>query len=442
LNTQQLPAGRPLTSGPPAVLGISAKSSDISEAQKARYLSARRGKFELLRTAGSLLFRPDLPAAEQHRTCWCHRGTPAPRGAVSVYRRETGDGARLQGVTTCGNVWTCPVCSARVAEARREELETALKGAVAQGYAVYLMTLTFPHEAGDALADLLAKQADALVRFKRGRTFRELKTRFKRKGSVRSMELTHGDNGWHPHTHDLVFAMPGLEGDRIFLDQLRRAWLNALTDAGLLPADKWTWAWQHAFDLRGGEKAGEYVSKFGRDAKWGLTAEVTRQQAKIGMVAVRGMDKEHCTPFQLLAWAHAGNATAAGLFKDFAAALAGKRMLYWSPGLKKAFAIADTDDEQIAADPRPDESRVGAITTEQLGQLHAHRALGEFIFLVATHCTHADMDANQAEIEDIASYLTNGPPPARGFIRVKRDGPGYSTFDPSRDLDDRARFLN
>lgn len=300
------------------------------------------------------------------------------------------------------------------------------------------MTLTFPHQQADLLADLLERKARALAKFKASRAYKALRARWGRVGSVRSMECTYGENGWHPHTHDIMIAKPGLLEAADLLADLREAWITALSRVGLCAPWERADAEKHAFDIRGGAYTAEYVSKFGRDAQWGIAREVTGQRAKVGMRAILGSEG-HCTPFQVLAWAQTGDGEAAALFRDYCEAYAGKRMLYWSPGLKGRYGIADKDDEEIAAADRPDERKVGSITVEQLGQLHARRALGEFIELAALHCTHEDDAANQAEIADIVDVLTHAPPLASGMVRQKAQR-GYSTYDPTVPADSPRRF--
>jgi hypothetical protein len=427
---------------PGAALGISAKSFANSCAENAgisaeKYRAARRSKFEMLRTAQRILYDPNKSAAAQHRTCWCHRGTPTGRDSVGVFRRADASGARLQGVTTCGSVWACSICSARIAEQRRDELETLLKAAIAEGHHAYLMTLTFPHQAGDQLADLLDRKARALAKFKACRAYKALKAQFGRVGSVRSMECTYGENGWHPHTHDVIIAKPGLLDAAETIRNLRDAWIDALAKVGLCASWERADAEKHAFDLRGGAYTAEYVSKFGRDAAWGIAREVTGQRAKVGMRA--GLGDGHCTPFQVLAWAQTGDGEACALFRVYCEAYQGKRMLYWSPGLKVRYGIDDLDDDAAAEADRPDEAKVGTITVEQLGQLHARRALGQFIELAATHCNHQNDAANQAELDDILDVLIAAPPDSSGMIRQKAQR-GYSTYDPTAPVDSPRRF--
>src|ERR1700756_3603007 len=74
----------------------------------------------LRRAAASLLFDPDRDPKAQHPTVWC--GRTLMYQSAGLYRRRDGCGARLAGVLTCGMVWTCPVCSLKLANIRRAEL--------------------------------------------------------------------------------------------------------------------------------------------------------------------------------------------------------------------------------------------------------------------------------------------------------------------------------
>ncbi|MBC7773828.1 MAG: protein rep, partial [Phycisphaerae bacterium] len=128
------------------------------------------------------------------------------------------------GLQTCGSVWACPVCSAKIAERRRVEIIAAMAAHKAAGGVVNMLTLTAPHQRADNLRDLLAKQAVALKFF-----FKDFsaKTVFKEMGvigQIRALEVTHGrlstfNNGWHPHYHILQFA--GLGVDLVCFDAVQ-----------------------------------------------------------------------------------------------------------------------------------------------------------------------------------------------------------------------------
>ena len=414
-------------------LGISAKS--IHAGRKAlrsaesveRGLVAKTVRYSLKRAAQSRLFRPELEAKAQHRTVWCHRTMSGD--FAGVYRQEEGSGARFSGLHTCGSVWACPVCSAKITEQRRRDLDKAVTAWLNTGKGVVqLMTLTFPHEADQSLEWLLERQGKALQSFKNSRTFKRVMSGAGRVGSIRSLEVTHGQNGWHPHTHDLVFLNRDLSLREV--DELKRAWVEALYKQGLGDHSKESDMFNHALDMQDGSYAAEYIAKFGHDAAWGVSAEMTKPHAKVGQRGEFG-GAAHYTPFQLLAWAADGDQQAAQLFTDFVDQFQGKRMLSWSPKLRKTLNLAELEmsDEDIAAhdEPAPDESRVGQIDGDQLKVLLSRDRMGDFIGYVARCC--ADPDTAQQDINEYIEAVAKLPKTHGGSYRQRNHfSRGHSTF--------------
>ena len=224
-----------------------------------------------------------------------------------------------------------------------------------------------------------------------------------RVGSVTSMEVTYGGgNGWHPHLHMLVFCKAGAfeEGEadeqgRLSspaIDYFRAEWVRHLEKAGLVDGGNRQWANQYALDVRGGNKAAEYIAKWGHEERWGLSSELTSSHAKAGKRDTWGASS-HYTPFQLLELSEQGDGHATCAFREFVGEFDGKRMLTWSPGLKAHFGIEDMDDETAAAEPEltlNDEHQVGVIDQEQLTHLVSWGAYGRFLAFVAEHCHRED----------------------------------------------------
>lgn len=346
-------------------------------------------RYELLRTAQSLLY--DHGADRQHRTCWCMRRSDALGGEVVLYRRDDGRGARLGGVMRCGAIWTCPVCCQRVSKARGDELRDGIAHWRAEGRGAYLVTLTFPHGADDNLPDLLDRFAKARTRFQASRAYRGIAGRT---GIVSSLEVTWSVmNGWHPHVHSIVFCdrrafgegPPDARGrlSSPAIDMLRASWIRELQRVGLASTADVNDLWAHALDVRDGSEAARYAAGMAAGDPWTLADELTKAHAKIGARSINGL-QDHVTPFQLLAWAAAGDHRARVLFRIYADAFAGRRMLTYSPGLKDRLGLADVDDVDLANDDDvPAESRVGSISIQCLGVLWARGAVGELLAWVA-----------------------------------------------------------
>jgi hypothetical protein len=268
--------------------------------------------------------------------------------------------ASYSGLQTCGSVWRCPVCSAKIAERRRAEIVAAMESHKAMGGCVNMLTLTCPHQLGDNLADLLQKQAKALHAFWKDRQSKAIFQEMGVLGQIRALEVTHGrkstqNNGWHPHYHVLQFAGVGVDLARFdaasmtdWQVRLYLRWANACKLAGLGSP-----SYAHGLKLDDGSKAARYVSK------WGLEDEMTKGHTK---KALHGE-----TPFDFLRayLADKSDKQAAALFVEFAVTFEGKRQLHWSSGLKKRFAIGEKTDEELAAVQDDFARLLGTITLEQ-----------------------------------------------------------------------------
>ena len=304
-----------------------------------------------------------------YRVAMCHRGTDG--GAPTIKRSPNRLHARFGGLQTCGSVWHCPICAPKVAAVRRDEMNEAIGAHVRSGGEVYFLTYTMQHDAerfgqGKLAAELKDLKA-ALSRLKGLRAFGCIKDEVDYLGTVRAFEVTYGEmNGWHGHTHELVFAGPG---QLSALRRIRGLWARLLIKrglAGLKPGDcgielrrKLRALLTRCFTVQPGQYAAEYVSKFGREPEsergaWGIGSEMTRAHLKRGHGAEDGTPQRctHAGPWGLLNDFYDGDARSGDLWREYAIALQGTRQLYWSDGLKAHFfGIVERDDEDIAAEP-------------------------------------------------------------------------------------------
>ena len=366
---QGLPVGLGAPGGVPP-LGINAKSSPAPSCEAFRVDPAtgevthdkpeysppkvRVERFVLQSVARSILWGS--------RTAKCLRLVQAGRSEVEVWKSRTVEGAAVYGgLQTCGSVWACPVCAAKISERRRAELAHAIGQHRQEGGDVLLLTLTNPHKLGDSLAEAVERQARAMSRFNSTRQAAKLWESIGCVGTVRAWEVTHGANGWHPHFHLLLFVRSGLN-----LSDLRQRcyalWANSCSLAGLPVPEfmvpyRFSNGAQKVFfgvDVQDGKAAAKYASK------WGLESEMTKGHIKHSR-AVKGR-----TPFDLLrAKLHDDDRQAAALFKEFAECFKGRRQLVWSKGLKARFAVADLNDEELAAQIDDSAACLGAISLEQ-----------------------------------------------------------------------------
>lgn len=372
--------------------------------------------YTLRQEAGRLLFDPAAGKQQRHRVCHCGRSLTG--NFIQVWRAPNGTAARLQGAMMCGSAWTCPICAFRIAGERQRELESANVAWAKAGGLTYLFTFTFPHEAGDDLAELLHAFGQASTKFRNSRTWKKLlhvgNGTAGCLGTVTSTEVTHGANGWHPHRHMLVFVRRKL--DQAEIDALSKEWVGQLLKAGLGDRSKLSDMLEHALDVRGGEDAAAYITKYGREEMWGLSREVTADVAKD---AKGGQLK----PFGLLRRSVDERETAeerarcAARFVEFAEAFHGKRLLSWSPGLKEWFGIADADDDQIAQsdDPESDATQpVGTLNADQWKIVLSRNAVAELERYAAEDCLNPE--TGQQDLDDFVDYLSKLPKKSGGWF--------------------------
>lgn len=325
-------------------LGINAKSC-------ANRMDTRVARFSLQSVARSIL--------PKSRTAKCLR-IRAYGQEVQVWKHHEHKTAAYAGLQTCGSVWACPVCAAKIAERRRAELQAAMGLHRARAGAVALLTLTTPHQKTDKLADLLEMQGKALHRFWRDRGVKEVFKAMGTIGHVRALEVTHGrksasNNGWHPHYHCLLFCGSGVDLSRFDKAQLidwqvklYLRWAACCLKSGLGEP-----SYAHGIKLDDGTQAANYA------AKWGLEDEMTKGHTK---KALHGE-----TPFDFLRsyLADGSDRQAAALFQEFADTFKGKRQLSWSKGLKAMFAIEEASDEELSTRVEEEAVLLGLLTIDQ-----------------------------------------------------------------------------
>jgi hypothetical protein len=258
---------------------------------------------------------------------------------IGVHRSKEHQKAFYSGLAICGSVWDCPVCAAKIQERRREEIAQAMTKHYDNSGTVTMLTLTFPHYAFQSCKELLERQAEALKYFRKGKQYDNYKKRIGYIGLIRGLEVTKGQNGWHPHTHELWFHTPGNHG---FLAFIKKRWAAACSKAGLIPKGKLTDFRKYAVDVKHGATCSDYLAKTDDSQRYfGADSEI----AKSGIKQSRGGK----TPFALLAESCTDDGFQSGRdFLEYSKAFKGKRQLYWTNGLKKLFGIGELTDDEIA----------------------------------------------------------------------------------------------
>lgn len=277
---------------------------------------ARREAFRRQRLAARIM--------RQERVAGCGWALIDGGAGVDVVKGESR--ARFVGLQACGSIWMCPACAARIAETRRRELNQALAAARAEGLAVFLVTLTFRHGAGEPLVETLGALKASMKALRQHRAWKRLKASGL-VGNIVGTEITEGLNGFHPHAHMLAFWSGDADDGAASLEALRAPWMASLAGQGRGGNGA-------AFDVRDGSAAGRYV------AKWGAAEELALGVRKASKKGGR-------TPWQILdETPTSGRARA--LFFEYAMATKGRRALVWSNGLKARFGVDEVADSDAA----------------------------------------------------------------------------------------------
>lgn len=250
--------------------------------------------------------------------------------------------AHYSGLATCGSIWACPVCSAKIRNARALEVSTGAANWDRAGGSVYMATFTMPHDFGMRLKPLLKTVADSFRAVISGRPWTRLRDELGIVGNVRSVEVTHGANGWHPHLHVLFFINHDITAQQLasLTTYLRAKWAACIIGAGYRVPHE-----HHGVDVTrcaSAYDAGLYVAK-------------TQDGRSVGNEVARGDLKQARkggrTPFEILddfRWT--GDAADLALWHEYERDTKGHQAISFSKNLRTLLELADEkSDEEVAA---------------------------------------------------------------------------------------------
>lgn len=252
----------------------------------------------------------------------------------------SGKTAGMSGLAHCGSVWACPVCSAKIATHRAQELADVMRWALEQGCSASMVTLTMRHHQGQTLRDCWDALSYAWSRVTSGKQWISDQEEAGLQGWVKAVEVTQGKNGWHVHLHVLMIWRTSISSDLAehvggrmharWTKALQRRGFDSFRDSGGLDVRLAT-----LDPSAGGIGLHEYFVK--------LSHELTGGQAKLAKGGGR-------TPFQLLQDAlDTGLADDVERWWEWERASKGRRQVAWSKGLRDwAKLEPEQSDEDIA----------------------------------------------------------------------------------------------
>ncbi|MEM9654348.1 MAG: hypothetical protein AAGA65_19800 [Actinomycetota bacterium] len=287
----------------------------------------------------------DLPAAR--RIVQCGRVVRSSTGVVLM--RSTDGYVYGSGLVTCGSPWSCLACSYKIRAKRARHVAQAVALHLAAGGGVLFGTFTISHDRGEQLAGLWRLLSAGWAYMTSGRQWVGFQADHGVVGLVKTVEVTHGRNGWHPHIHVLFFIdAPMNDFDREdqyreFRSHLRKRWItwfrakherNISREFGIV---------FDAVKPDESDQVGIYCTKVGY--------ELAMADAKIG----RREGQRH--PFAIAHdAAQWGDKADVMLLREWITASKRKRSIQWTGAQVKAYVAADADktDQELA-----EESQVG-----------------------------------------------------------------------------------
>lgn len=329
--------------------------------------SARASNYALTETAKEL-----LENTAQNRVCVCmsHRLNQDENIAIKHNGQSGVDGrAYYSNIIQCSSVHTCIVCNNRIMSKRSKEIAQAYDyfTQTLHGFAP-MLTLTIPHTIEGSLEPQMDLIGIAHKRLMSDTIMRKVWDLVGKVGAIKALEYTHGKNGHHNHIHSLIFLKNSYHDIKLPIARWntpkRKGMLRLLNekqeksyiDKGLQAqisymsfADFIAFYW---FKLCRDVGLGRVSLKHGAVITEGDNVKTYIAKHKSAQEITNSRDKKakngNRNQWELLLDYQNGDKQAGIIFREYAQAFSGGKLLRWSNGLKELLLIEDLEDEDIA----------------------------------------------------------------------------------------------
>lgn len=157
----------------------------------------------------------------RQRDCGCKC---IDKGGIAVMQKE--GSTYLSGLSTCSSVWACPVCSNKINDVRSKEVSLVLNHYLKSGYALGMLTLTSQHNYWESCKGVKARELGSFNRMIVSRKYKDLCKFYGFEGYIRALEVTIGNNGWHPHLHIAIILNQDLIALEAFCNAVVSLWVS------------------------------------------------------------------------------------------------------------------------------------------------------------------------------------------------------------------------
>ena len=287
----------------------------------------------------------------------CRKCGRTMTGQTVGVRYSPAKGAGFSGLSTCGSVWVCPVCSAKILARRSVETGVMMLAWEHRGGALALGTVTMRHNAGHSLSELWTALAAAWSSVIGSRVWRKWGERLGSPGLVKVVEVNWGVNGWHVHIHYALLLGGGTtDGELSQLSAwLVPKWQRAVRRSGFdaLPIGQ---ELHLVTGVDAAEQLGEYMTKataYGTSGGLGrelFGAASKRAQGDYSTVPVWRLLEDVVATGELGLWQR---------WCEYERVSKGKRQFSVSKGLRELLGVGpEKSDEEIAAEEPGDRDLV------------------------------------------------------------------------------------
>lgn len=132
-------------------------------------------------------------------------GNPLPGEDHTTWERDSNGHVRLGKVARCGSKQLCVTCAGRLRAVEALLIAWRVFCHFMKGGGVSMLTIAPRHHQGEALAPNTACLIESFNATWRSATMKAIRAKYGIIGTARLFEITHGENGWHPHLHVLIF---------------------------------------------------------------------------------------------------------------------------------------------------------------------------------------------------------------------------------------------
>ena len=244
--------------------------------------------------------------------------------------------ANFQNVRVCGSVWLCPCCSQKIRTQRAAELDQTIRLHGERGGGAVISLLSVSHYRKHSLRSTQHALKVGWTQTTKQRDYKQLKDRFGIVGYAKTLEVTQGKNGWHPHYHVVWFTeRPLTDAEREQFDAaLYQLWMHNVTKYTDRSVNHEA---NHVQKIRTIDAIANYLSK-------SIAFELTHGHTKDGKMPTQR------TPFQIAKdYTKSFDERDEARWNEYVDAIVGERMITYSRSLSELRTPeSHATDEEIA----------------------------------------------------------------------------------------------